>query len=68
MTYTMDIHDQVDVQNLHRYNAFPYSHLKTYKYWLLNKIDRTHLLDPATGNPFDAAWDHALCLPMVEMV
>lgn len=52
-----------DVRN----NPFPYSHLKTYKYWLFNKIDRKDLIDPSTGKIFSAAWDHALCMPMVEM-
>lgn len=65
--YHMDINDMVDEQNAHRYNAFPYSHLKTYKYWLFNKIDRQHLIDPTTNQLFSSAWDHALCLPMVEM-
>ena len=52
-----------DVRN----NPFPYSHLKTYKYWLFNKIDRNDLIDSTTGKIFSAAWDHALCIPMVEM-
>jgi glycosyltransferase involved in cell wall biosynthesis len=65
--FQADIHPEVDKQNLHRQYDFPYSHLKTYKYWLLNKIEREDLIDPATGEIFAAAWDHALCLPMVEM-
>ena len=65
--YHMDIYDQVDSQNSHRYHAFPYSHLKTYKYWLFNKIDRRHLIDPSSGQIFSSAWDHALCISMVEM-
>lgn len=65
--FYMHIHDEVDQNNVHRYNAFPYSHLKTYKYWLLNKVNRQQLIDPVTNQLFSAAWDHALCLPMVEM-
>ena len=51
----------------YRFLPFPYSHLKTYKYWLLNKIDRKDLTNSETEKIFNAAWDHALCLPMVEM-
>lgn len=65
--YDMHIDDNVDKHNKHRLVEFPYSHLKTYKYWLFNKIDRNDLIDPNTGEIFSAAWDHALCLPMVEM-
>lgn len=53
--------------NEYRKYPFPYSHLKTYKYWLFNKIDRKDLIDKETGKIYNAAWDHALCLPMVEM-
>jgi glycosyltransferase involved in cell wall biosynthesis len=65
--YHMDINDNVNIQNKHRLVDFPYSHLKTYKYWLFNKINRNDLIDPSTGEIFSAAWDHVLCLPMVEM-
>ena len=46
---------------------FAYSHLKTYKYWLFNKINRDDLIDPETNTYYNAAWDHVLCIPMVEM-
>lgn len=65
--YTMDIRNDVDSANLHRNAPFPYSHLKTYKYHLLSKLNREHLIDPNTGRAWSKAWDHALCLPMVEM-
>lgn len=55
------------VNENHRNNPFPYSHLKTYKYWLFNKINRFDLIDTYTNQLFSAAWDHTLCLPMVEM-
>lgn len=65
--YHAYINDDVDRLNAHRQVAFPYSHLKTYKYWLFNKINREDLIDPKTGELWSAAWDHALCLQMVEM-
>jgi hypothetical protein len=65
--YHMHIDDRVDEVNAHRQVAFPYSHLKTYKFWLFNKINKKDLIDPTTNEIFSAAWDHALCLPMVEM-
>jgi glycosyltransferase involved in cell wall biosynthesis len=65
--FHMHIHPDSDAQNIHRFRPFPYSHLKTYKYWLFNKINRDQLIDPVTGEIFAFAWDHALCLPMVEM-
>lgn len=65
--YNMHIDAHCDDNNLYRKYAFPYSHLKTYKYWLFNKIDRKDLIDPKTKKIFSKAWDHALCLPMVEM-
>ena len=34
---------------------------------IFNKIDRKDLIDKETGKIYNAAWDHALCLPMVEM-
>lgn len=63
----MSFDDGIDLRNEHRLAPFPFSHLKTYKYWLFNKIDRAHLIDPQTNELFSTAWDHALCLPMVEM-
>lgn len=65
--FNLDIHPEVDKQNSYRQHNFPYSHLKTYKFWLLDKVEREDLIDPTTGEIFAAAWDHALCLPMVEM-
>ena len=65
--YQMSISNDVDARNLHRKFPFPYSHLKTYKTFLFNRIDRRDLIDPQTGKTFRSAWDHALCIPMVEM-
>lgn len=65
--FNMSLVDLVDWDNDYRRHPFPFSHLKTYKAWLLNKVDQRDLIDPRTGEPFSAAWDHALCLPMVEM-
>lgn len=57
----------IDNENLYRKVAFPYSHLKTYKLHLLNKIRREDLINPETNDYFDCIFDHVLCLPMVEM-
>lgn len=48
-------------------HALPFSHLKTYKSWLLNKVNRSDLIDDTTGLAYRYAWDHVLCIPMVEM-
>lgn len=65
--YTMDIPDIVDTYNSYRSYQFPVSHLKTYKYHLLNKVNRRDLIDTNTGKYYRHAFDHALCIPMVEM-
>ena len=65
--YYMEIDKEVDKLNHHRTHPFPYSHLKTYKYWLLNNVDKKDLIDPKTNELYSEAWDHVLCLPMVEM-
>lgn len=65
--YLWEIDNMVDDANAHRRAPFPYSHLKTYKYWLFNKIDRNDLKDPTTNKTIASAWDHALCISMVEM-
>jgi len=61
------INSEVDENNLHRVNPFPYSHLKSYKAWLYKKIRKEDLIDPKTQEIWKSAWDHALCIPMVEM-
>ena len=65
--FSMSIHNEIDRLNQHRKYPFPYSHLKTYKYWLFNKINRQDLIDPTTNELYSAAWDHVLCIFMVEM-
>jgi glycosyltransferase involved in cell wall biosynthesis len=50
-----------------RLHPFAYSHLKTYKLGLLKKVNRNDLINPATNEYYSAAWDHVLCIPMVEM-
>ena len=54
-------------EDVQRQQPFAYSHLKTYKYWLFNKIDRQDLIDPETGTYYNITWDFVLCMPMVEM-
>ena len=65
--FHMTIKDEVDKTNTYNLHPFPYSHLKTYKYWLFNKINRNDLIDSKTNELYSAAWDHVLCIPMVEM-
>ena len=65
--YHLHLDDLVDAQNSYRSNTFPYSHLKTYKAFLLDKVTDEDLIDPVTGKYFNAAADFALCMPLVEM-
>jgi len=65
--YNMGIDQAVDSANTYRFTPFPFSHLKTYKYHLFSRIPTNRLTDDCTGEYFSAAWDHALCIPMVEM-
>lgn len=65
--YHLQLEDYVDQQNSYRINTFPYSHLKTYKAFLVDKIDDSDLTDPTTGKYFNAAADFALCMPLVEL-
>ena len=66
--FNMHLDDQVDAANSYRKHPFPYSHLRTYKAWLLAKLTKDDLTDPSTGELFKAAGDFALCMPMVELV
>lgn len=65
--YHLHLDDLVDAQNSYRSNTFPYSHLKTYKAFLLDKVTDEDLIDPVTSKYFNAAADFALCMPLVEM-
>jgi len=65
--YNLELDSQVDATNSYRTHTFPYSHLKTYKAFLLDKITDADLIDPTTGKYFNAAADFALCMPLVEM-
>lgn len=65
--YYLHLDDTVDTTNSYRTNTFPYSHLKTYKAFLLDKINDDDITDPETGKYFNAAADFALCMPLVEM-
>jgi glycosyltransferase involved in cell wall biosynthesis len=50
-----------------RQNPFAYSHLKTYKAWLFDKVPREYLIDPKTEKYWKTTADFAMCMPMVEM-
>lgn len=63
----LQLDDSVDKYNAYRKAVFPYSHLKTYKAHLLDKVQDNDLIDPTTNQYFKAAGDFALCMPMVEM-
>jgi len=62
----LSLNDYVDQHNIYRYSEFPYSHLKTYKAFLMDNITDDDLTDPETGKYFNAAADFALCMPLVE--
>jgi glycosyltransferase involved in cell wall biosynthesis len=64
--YYLELNDEVDKRNEYRKYEFPYSHLKTYKAFLLDNITDEDLIDVHTGNYFNAAADFALCMPLVE--
>ena len=66
--FNMTIDNEVDRLNAYRRAPFPYSHLRTYKSWLLDKIMDKDLINPKTGKYFKHAGDFALCMPMVELV
>lgn len=62
----MHLDNQVDELNAYRQATFPYSHLKTFKAFLMNSITDEDLTDPTTGKYFNAAADFALSMPLVE--
>ena len=64
--YHMHLDNQVDELNAYRQATFPYSHLKTFKAFLINNITYEDLTDPTTGKYFNAAADFALSMPLVE--
>lgn len=64
--YHLELDDVVDSSNSYRTHMFPYSHLKTYKAFLLDNVTKSDLTDPTTGKYFNAAADFALCMPLVE--
>ena len=48
--YDMNIDPEIDRKNDYRKYPFPFSHLKTFKYWLFNKIDRKDFIDSTTND------------------
>lgn len=65
--YYMSLDDMIDKSNSYRSAPFPYSHLKTYKLWLLDKVPHEYLIDPRTNKYWNITADFAMCMPMVEM-
>ena len=66
--FYMHLDDEVDRTNSYRKSNFPYSHLRTYKAWLLDKLTDKDLINPKTGKYFGITGDWALCMPLVELV
>ena len=65
--YQLHLDDNVDKANNYRNSIFPYSHLKTYKFHLMDRVQKESVVDPRTDKYFNAAADFAMCMPMVEM-
>jgi len=61
--FYMQLPENNDVRN----NPFAYSHLKTYKAWLLDSIPQEYLINPETGRYWSITADFAMCMPMVEL-
>lgn len=61
--FHMHLRDDNDIRN----HPFAYSHLKTYKSWLFDKVPEGYLKDPRTGKYWSITADFAMCMPMVEM-
>ena len=61
--FYMHLPDSNDI----RQNPFAYSHLKTYKAWLFDKVPKEYLIDPRTEKYWKTTADFAMCMPMVEM-
>jgi len=60
-------HMHLSNENNIREIPFAYSHLKTYKAWLFDKVPKEYLIDPRTGKYWKTTADFAMCMPMVEM-
>lgn len=55
------------VEGSQRNAPFAYSHLKTYKAWLLDQVPHEDLINPETGKYWNITADFAVSMPMVEM-
>lgn len=63
----IDMPDEVSDKNMYRKFPFIMSHLRTYKAWLYNKIDKRDFIDSRTNKIYTEASDVALIMPMAEM-
>ena len=61
--FHMHLPDRGNIREL----PFAYSHLKTYKSWLFDKVPQEYLINPETGKYWNITADFAMCMPMVEM-
>ena len=57
------------VHDHHSYRSFPhiYSHLRTHRAFLFNKLEKEDLIDERSGDFYNVATDVAYLLPMVEL-
>jgi hypothetical protein len=59
--------EEIIKERTYRHHPWVASHLRTFRYRLWRQINRTHLNDPETGQPWAMAWDVAMMVPMLEM-
>jgi MoaA/NifB/PqqE/SkfB family radical SAM enzyme len=57
----------VEERTLVRYKTVAFSHFRSFRYGMLEKVGSERLTDPDTGKPWHYAGDSALFLPMMEM-
>lgn len=60
--YSIDVIES----NTYRQDKWRASHLKTFKFFLWNKIEKTDLMDD-DGKFYEMTYDQAIMLPMLEM-
>tara|TARA_R110002012_G_scaffold237633_1_gene411355 strand:- start:13 stop:765 length:753 start_codon:yes stop_codon:yes gene_type:complete len=65
--FARQVPDDIIENNLFRENEWMTSHLRTFKYKLWKKIDKTDFINTKTKKFYKAAWDLAFMFPMLEM-
>jgi len=64
--FAREVAKEVQINGSYRKSPWCFSHLRTFKYHLWNKINTKDLLD-RDGNFYRMAWDLAFMFPMLEM-